>query len=185
MHKDRLHLLWPQPQSPSTCSVGWYGWGHNYWESFLTHLSIIWFSLTICPNGLKTMITPHRGCTVCIDITRVWHIQACHQIAMTYLDVPYHCDINTHTAQPLCGIIIVFKPLGHFEYIQNVLHNFKQKIIKTPNFFKILLSCWLFETLKYCHCSCLCGRLILQVPVQHKRRMYTRCICPVSGDDWW
>ncbi len=50
-----------------------------------------------CPNSLKTMITSTvlRLCSLWIDMTMVWQIQARQH------GLPYHCNINTQTTQPL------------------------------------------------------------------------------------
>ncbi len=46
------------------------------------------------------------------------HIGRAHEhtsavFVVTCLDLPYHCDINTQTAQRQLGVIIVFKLLRH------------------------------------------------------------------------
>ncbi len=52
---------------------------------FLT--ATIKLPIPVLPIGLITMITPYRGCEVYVFVV--------------CLDVTYHCDVNTHTVQPL------------------------------------------------------------------------------------
>ncbi len=86
----------------------------------------------VCPNRLKTIITPpHKLCSLCIDVTMVGQIQACLKIIFLRicLDLPYHCDVSTQTAQPQWGVIIVFKLLRHtgirhqHPLLSDIIHN--------------------------------------------------------------
>ncbi len=63
-------------------------------------------SISVHPNNVKTLITPYCGCAVCVLTTpqsQGRSMDFCRQ-TVTNLDLPYHCDINTHTVYSNHGV---------------------------------------------------------------------------------
>ncbi len=64
-------------------------------------------------NNDNTLLRLH---SVCIGVMMIWQISRGNitiQSLLTRLDLPYHCDVNTHIVQPQQGVLIFFKLLGH------------------------------------------------------------------------
>ncbi len=72
-------------------------------ESYQFALFIYWFDnfksteFMLCPNSLKTIVIPHRGCAVCV-FTSQWQ--------------SWHADVNTQTAAAVVSFT-AFELLGH------------------------------------------------------------------------
>ncbi len=86
----KISFIWENKVMPSLIVLCYMSWCKMSWETDIRNL------ILVCPNSLKTMITPYWGCTVCVLMSHiVGQIQALQHRLLTCLDLPYHCDVNT------------------------------------------------------------------------------------------